>query len=251
MQRITIFERASWINTTIQYTKRFINIHRCRTPDDIEVIRSNSFRRTKESSSGPIIGGKELDWLALKAHSTRKFWTFTPETQSKIDFRTQQLDIQLLSATDPMVHSPGMVLSRPLCGIHIRRGDKVGSEAAEVSLSKYLDALREMNVSCQSYFLASDAIGNIKNQIRNDLHHRQPSVSKMPLIATLNYSQGEPYDDGGYRWASFGSRDEATRIQNTIDLLAEFEVSIKYLTSFFKTNTKFLTIIIYTTCFTV
>lgn len=185
-------------------------------------------RRTKKGGTGPIIGGKELDWLALKAYSTRKLWAFTPATQAKINRRTQQLDIQLLNATDQMTHSPGKVPPRPLCGIHIRRGDKIGGEAAEVSLPKYLGAFEEMNVSCQSYFVASDAIGNIRKQIVGELQQRQPSALKMPLILTLNYTQGDPYDEGGYRWASFLSKDEASRIGNTIGFLAEIEVSNVY-----------------------
>ena len=206
----------------------YTHIRLCRAPDDIEIIRANSVRRTKKGGTGPIIGGKELDWLALKAYSARKTWAFTPATQVKINCRTQQLDIQLLNAADQMIHSLKMAPTRPLCGIHIRRGDKIGGEAAEVFLPKYLDAFQEMNVSCQSYFLASDAIGNIRKQIIGELQQRQPSALKMPLIVTLNYTQGDPYDEGGYRWASFLSKDEASRIGNTIDFLAEVEVSNVY-----------------------
>lgn len=39
--------------------------------------------------SGPIIGGEELDWLAFKAYSARKIWSFTPGTRAKIDRRIQ------------------------------------------------------------------------------------------------------------------------------------------------------------------
>ena len=214
-----------------------------RTPDDIEVLRATSVRRTKNGTEilrvisfsrtehgaiGPVIGGKEMDWLALKAFAARKVWRFTPATQDKVDHRLQTLDVRPLADPDEEMDSgsaPGTTLPRPICSIHIRKGDKIGSEAAEVQMSKYLDALKEMNVNCRSYFLASDAISSSKAELQQYLWRHHGPRKEMPFIATLDYSEGGPYDAGGYRWGSFLSSDEAGRVQNTIDLLAEYEVS--------------------------
>jgi hypothetical protein len=214
-----------------------------RTPDDIEVLRATSVSRTKNGTEilgvisffrtehgaiGPVIDGKEMDWLALKAYAARKVWRFAPATQEKIAYRIRTLDIRPLAGPEEEEDSrsaPGTPLARPMCSIHIRKGDKVGGEAAEVQMSKYLDALKETNLECRSYFLASDAISSSKKQLRQYLWRHHGPRNERPLIATLDYSEGGPYDADGYRWGSFLSSDEAGRVQNTIDLLAEYEVS--------------------------
>ena len=93
-------------------------------------------------------------------------------------------------------------------------------------MARYLEAFEELNVSCKSYFLASDGISDVRKNIEIHLrerhaHHQQDK----PLIVTLDYSQGDPYDAGGYRWRSFLSKLDADRVQNTIDFLTELEVS--------------------------
>lgn len=54
---------------------------------------------------------------------------------------------------------------------------------------------------------------------------RHPAREAPPVIVTLDYSEGDPYGGGGYQWGAFLSKEEAGRVQNTIDLLTELEVS--------------------------
>lgn len=198
-----------------------------RTPYDIEDIRATSVKRTKEGASGPIIGGRQLDWLALKAYIANQLWIFTPNTRQDVDQRIQTLDTFLVDREQGSRRgSDHHGIIRPFCSVHIRRGDKVGSEAREVPIHTYLDAFKKLNVSCRSYFLASDEICNVKPEFEKELRRRLALHEQPPIISTLDYSsQGEPYGNGGYRWGSFLAKQEDCRVQDTIDMLAELEVS--------------------------
>lgn len=194
------------------------------------MIRATSVQRTEKGldGHGPIIGERLIDWLALKAYSARQIWTLSPRTREKVDRRIQTLDISAANLTgisEGQEQEPALVrMARPFCGIHIRRGDKIGTEASKIAVSAYLDAVEKMNISCLLYFLASDDIKSVQQEFRNELKKRAFSTGKTPYVATLNYSRGNPYTDGGYRWTSFLSKDEAGRVENTLDMLAELEV---------------------------
>jgi len=76
-----------------------------------------------------------------KAYAASKFLVPNQETQRKID--------DIVST---------VTLEEPVCGFHLRRGDKLLGEAKKQPTEKYLELAKSSGLQCKTCFIASDEI---------------------------------------------------------------------------------------------
>jgi len=101
--------------------------------------------------TGPIVRLADLlSWIQYfnrRAYAVSKLWVFQDTVQKKVDdFRSK------------------LVLEGPVCGFHVRRGDKINVEARLVNVTEYLKAAVVSSVPCKTCFIASD---DLESEIPN------------------------------------------------------------------------------------
>jgi len=150
-----------------------------------------------------------------EAYALSKIWNITEAARNGINERLAALAV----AESDLLHS-ATALHRPLCAVHVRRGDK-SSEAPPVPVTKYLEKIVSSGVNCKTMFVASDAMDQVVGEIKAALSDTFPDACQIPTVVNLR----TPTITGtGHEQAAFRNLPEEVQVQQTLNMLTEWEV---------------------------
>jgi len=133
------------------------------------------------------VGEHRYSYFDMKAYAIKKLWVLQDHVQKQIDEWKKDL-----------------VLEGPVCGFHLRRGDKVEggmAEAREEEMSHYFQLALDSGIDCKTCFIASD-------NITGAVHDATITVGDFFPDCNIQSLKEEKVlvDNLGYSWGAFRSR---------------------------------------------
>lgn len=204
----TLVDRYAHVNYTA--IRQWDNLNR--SVESVAVLRSGTFDQLywymgslmhDRRMPGELgrVGRHAYTHFDLKAYALRRLWVLQDNIKAEVDRRVSTLD-----------------LSPPLCGFHVRRGDKV-VEAPPQPLERYLEIAQRSWLRCRTCFFASDDLNGTLAEARAELGRYLPGCRVVSMAGVQ-----PPVDPNGFNISEFQGGDASRHAQSTLELLSEMEV---------------------------
>lgn len=117
----------------------------------------------------------------------------------------------------------GLVLRRPICALHVRRGDAAGDGRRAAPLADYLRVLEDMAAGCRTLYLMTDDVPRVTSELEAARVEAGGSAMAAAKVVTMPDSAAG-LSVAGWRQQAMAGAPASTRREVTLSLLAEVEV---------------------------